>query len=104
MGVPSQVAHPAAGSRRRDRVRVPGDLRDGMIYVVQEDLCHPRTSARSLGAEISQPTIVRTQAGPAEFVGVRDRGPCQQIAGWKEGRNGVREEDLRDDAIILELA
>ena len=82
----------------------PGDLGDGVIDVVEEDLGHAGTPARSVSTEIGQPTIVRPKAGPAELVGIRRRRPCQQIAGWKKWRNRVREQDLRNHAIILELA
>ena len=82
----------------------PGDLRDGVVDVVEEDLGQAGTPARSVSTEVGQPSIVRPKAGPAELVGIRRRRPCQEIAGWEEGRNRVREQDFRNHAIVLELA
>ena len=82
----------------------PGDLRHGVVDVVEEDLRHAGTTSRRFRTEVGQPAVVRPEAGPAQLVALRGRWPRQQIARGKEGRNGVGEQDLRHDAIVLELA
>ena len=79
-----------------------GDLRhlgDGFVEVSEQDLAHPGAPLGRQGAEVGQPAIVRTQAGPAQLElagGLRWRGGQARLR--KERRHGIGEDDLPRDA------
>ena len=83
--------------------RGPGDLAEGVVDVVDEELGDARPPARGLGTEIGEPAVVGLDAGPSPFVIRRARGPGDQVALLEEGRNGVGKENLGGDSVGLVL-
>ena len=84
-----------------------GDLRhlgDGLIEIPEQDLAHPGASLRRQRAEVGQPAIVRTQAGPAQLElpgGLRwGRGQARLR---KERRHGIGEKNLPGDAFPIQI-
>ena len=82
----------------------PTDLGDGGVDVVERDLRDAGPAPRRPGTEVGQPAVVRLQADPSpvEVAGVGGR--CEHERGTREERRDrVREDDLGDDAVGLEV-
>ncbi len=87
--------HPAAQARLLD----PGGVGDGVVDVVQEDLADPGAAFGPPGAEVGHPAVVGVDAGAAVLVLVGLRGPGEEHEARVEGRHGVGEQHLADDAV-----
>ena len=76
------------------------------LDVVQGDLRDAGAAAGRVGAEVGEPAVVRLEAGPPPFHVAR--GERRGLAGERdlgeERRHGVREDDLGDLAVELEVA
>ena len=66
-------------------------LGDGFIQVPEQDLAHPGAPLGRQGAEVGQPAIVRTQAGPAQLE-LPGRSPFGGRPGSSEERTGAQYE------------
>ena len=73
------------------------DLRDREVDVVDRELRDAGASAAGLRAEVGQPPVVREQPRGAQLARVR----LAPASG--DERAAVREHDLGDDAVVLEL-
>ncbi len=79
-------------------------LGDGLVEVPEQNLAHPGAPLGRHSAEVGQPAIVRTQAGPAQLelpTGLRLGGSQTRLR--KERWHGIGEEDLPRDAFPIQL-
>ena len=83
----------------------PADLVDRGVDVAEQDLRDAGASPRRRRAEVDEPPVVGAQAGPAqlELAGVRGRRARRERGLREEGRHGVGEQHLGDDAVGLGL-
>lgn len=80
----------------------PGVL-DGIIDVVQEDLPDAGAAVCVFPTPVGEPSVVRPDTGEPQVVVIRCRGTCDHRTCRKEGWDRIREENLCDDTIGLEL-
>ncbi len=81
----------------------PAHVGDGLVDVVEEDLADAGAALRVLAAPVREPAVVRPDAGQAQLEVFRLRRPGQQRHAREERRHRVRENDLTDDTVALEL-
>jgi hypothetical protein len=82
----------------------PVDVSDGVVDLIEEDLTDAGPSLGKLGAEVDQPTVMGPDAGQTMLVVLGPGRRSEENEIRKEGGNGVRKDDLSDDAISLLLA
>ena len=82
----------------------PDHLRHRVVDVVQQDLRDAGAAARRLRAEVDHPAVVRLEPGPAQLVLLRGRRRGDEVGAREERRDRVREQDLGDDAVGVEVA
>ena len=81
----------------------PTHVGNRVVDVVEEDLADAGASRRELGAPVGQPPVVGADAREPQLVVVGGRRTGQECHVGKEGRDGVGEDDLADDAVGLQL-
>ncbi len=81
----------------------PLHVGDRVVDVVQEDLADPRAGLGLLRAVVGEPAVVRLHARVAVLVLLRARRLGEEHEAREERRHGVGEDDLTDDAVVVEL-
>ena len=82
----------------------PLDVVDGVVDVVEEDLADPGPLLGELAAEVDQPAVVGPDPGQAVLVVLRLGRRGEEHEAGEEGRDGVGEDHLADDAVRFLLA
>ena len=81
----------------------PVDVGDRVVDVVQEDLRETGAASGPLVAEVDEPAVVRADADESALVVVGRRRGGDHRAGGEERRHRVRERDLGDDAVGVQV-
>src|SRR4051794_12452852 len=74
-----------------------------LVDVVQEDLRDAGPTPGNLGAPVGQPAVVGADAGESPGILFRRGRAGDERPGGEERWHGVREDDLADDAVLLQL-
>ena len=82
----------------------PLDISDGVIDLVQEDLPDAGPAFGVPPAPVGEPAVVGADTGEPVLVLLGRRRPREQDEAREEWRHRVREDDLADDAVVLEIA